>query len=815
MRRETGMRQVSIALVVFVVVLLSLDTEVADARNADPSGGSLPTIPPISGDAFEKEMLWGTYRPNLYFGTKARVRRGIVTGMLWSIAGSADVRHFCEQGDGLSRYGWLEHDGKSYGHQEILDNGINITTTFVKPPIKPDGPRVEWVSRIRGDLAVKKSKVTHHEAVSLVFYVGTEGGSLTFKRGSKLGISGDFEISGTSPDLGAFTIVIKASGNEAPEYGEFEKGFKKQLPDLKRTHYVGKKMGERDLWKAREEVFQMLKSDVISRLQAVIMHARDKARRERTGFPELVLFPGLPNSQEPDSDLYAFQFIVMPGFKIDIAYVSHDAKASVSSKSLTDFVGPALDSILLKKSREFNQKFDNTFLTQLSTIKTPDRSGLSSFASAVFSNLIGGIGYFHGTTKVESDNQLGWSFTEDRTLYTAVPSRPFFPRGFLWDEGFHQTLIFHWDSRITIEVLRQWLNSMDQNGWIQREQILGDEARSKVPSEFQVQRPDIANPPTFFLVIRQIMNRIQALRSSGSSESEMKLYSDFLRAAYPRLREFYRYYFKTQQGVVPGTFRWRGRTENHTFASGLDDYPRARVPNNNEMHLDLLSWMAMSSDVMKRLAVFLQDEPNPDDRPTPADIADYTLKYTNLLQKLEEIHWDSETSLYCDVENYDVKNNRVLKFSKHIGYVSLFPMLLGLLPSDSPKLTKILDYIYDEQHLWSPYGVRSLSLSDPLYGKDENYWRGPIWININYLILASLHNHYIAPASTTTPSPNQEKASKLYNELRSNVISNLHKVYKDTGYIWEQYHPQTGQGQRSHPFTGWSALVVAMIAEKY
>lgn len=154
------------------------------------------------------------------------------------------------------------------------------------------------------------------------------------------------------------------------------------------------------------------------------------------------------------------------------------------------------------------------------------------------------------------------------------------------------------------------------------------------------------------------------------------------------------------------------------------------------------------------------------------------------------------------------------QYVNSLGYVSLFPMLLELLEPESPRLGAILDQIRDVRHLWTNYGLRSLAKSAPLYDKrntehDPPYWRSAIWINMNYLTLRSLKNY------ASVAGPNQEKAAKIYAELRQNVVNNILKNYDQTGYVWEQYDDKTGQGKGSHPFTGWSALVVLIMSEIY
>lgn len=149
-------------------------------------------------------------------------------------------------------------------------------------------------------------------------------------------------------------------------------------------------------------------------------------------------------------------------------------------------------------------------------------------AKAALSNMVGGIGYFYGTSKVQSVYTSEPVHYWKAPLYTAVPSRSFFPRGFLWDEGFHGLLISQWDVDIELDIMSHWFDLMNVEGWIPREQILGIEALAKVPSEFVVQRNTNANPPTFFLTLESILERFE----TDLTEERFRL----LQRLYPRLQ---------------------------------------------------------------------------------------------------------------------------------------------------------------------------------------------------------------------------------------------------------------------------------------
>lgn len=97
-------------------------------------------------------------------------------------------------------------------------------------------------------------------------------------------------------------------------------------------------------------------------------------------------------------------------------------------------------------------------------IQTSDLLVLNIVTVIICRHLTGGIGYFYGASKVQSKYNKEPISYWSAPLFTAVPSRSFFPRGFLWDEGFHNLLIREWNEDLSMEIIGYWMDLMNTEG---------------------------------------------------------------------------------------------------------------------------------------------------------------------------------------------------------------------------------------------------------------------------------------------------------------------------------------------------------------
>lgn len=191
-----------------------------------------------------------------------------------------------------------------------------------------------------------------------------------------------------------------------------------------------------------------------------------------------------------------------------------------------------------------------------------------------------------------------------------------------------------------------------------------------------------------------------------------------------------------------------------------------------------------------------------------ATAAQLQAEHEAAVRVLLDWHWHEHSGLFLDrIASTDTAGAG--EHVVHAGYVALLPLMLELLPPDSPRVGRLLDAVRAHQ-LVGPAGLRSLAPTSPQYRTGEDYWRGAVWVNMNFLMLRALHRTYGREVG-----PHQATAREVYGQVREALLANMAAELERTGYLWENYDAVTGRGRGTHPFAGWSALAALVAAENY
>ena len=120
---------------------------------------------------------------------------------------------------------------------------------------------------------------------------------------------------------------------------------------------------------------------------------------------------------------------------------------------------------------------------------------------------------------------------------------------------------------------------------------------------------------------------------------------------------------------------------------------------------------------------------------------------------------------------------------------NLLPLITGRLPARINA--RLIDHLTRE--FWPRYPISTVALDDPQYNPDQ-MWRGPTWINVNYLFTEGLR---------------RVGAHELARELRGRTLDLLCGGED----LFEYYNPETGsKGSGAASTFGWSAALFIDLA---
>jgi putative isomerase len=336
------------------------------------------------------------------------------------------------------------------------------------------------------------------------------------------------------------------------------------------------------------------------------------------------------------------------------------------------------------------------------------------------------------------------------TREAMTPSKIHYVGVWQWDAYFHALAYRYVDRRLAQDQIRILLDHQREDGMIP--DAVHDEGvvtHLSYPVD-----ADVTKPPLI-------------------AWSAWKLYEqdpdrEFLEEIYEPIVRWNNWWFEKNDNDHNGLCEYQ-----HPFSSGLDDSPLwdGGMPVESP---DLNTYLFLQQESLAKIARVIG---------LKADAQMWHKRSKAMAKRIIAQSWDPSSGYF-----WARRNKQPIHICTHI---SLLPLLTGRLPAEISQA--LVNHLTNPDEFMPRYPIPSVALSDPYYDPQQ-MWRGPTWVNVNYLLIEGLRK-------------------SGFTDLADKLSQRTLKLINKHDDIYEYYHPETGiNPPQAASIFGWSSAVFIDLA---
>lgn len=331
------------------------------------------------------------------------------------------------------------------------------------------------------------------------------------------------------------------------------------------------------------------------------------------------------------------------------------------------------------------------------------------------------------------------------TREAMTPSKLHYIGAWQWDNFFHAMAYRHIEPRLAQDQLRLLIDHQRDDGMIP--DAIHDEGT--VTHLDHPIEADVTKPPLIAWAAWKLY--------------EMDGDREFLDEIYEPIVRWNSWWFDKNDVDANGLCEY-----HHPYSSGLDDSPLWDVGMPVESP-DLNTYLYLQQETLSKIANVLGEK---------KDAEMWSQRADALLKQLIRLKWDAKAGLFWATHN-GKRINVVTPFN-------LYPLITGQMPPEIAA--RLVEHLTDESKFWPRYPIPTVALDDPKHDPLQ-MWRGPTWVNINYLFIEGLQR-------------------SGYTEVARELCRRTLDLIAGQPDIYEYYHPQTGANPpKAASIFGWSAAI--------